>query len=97
MVRSEFIDKVAHDAGISHVKAVEWTNAVLDSLADALVTEDELKLYKIGVFAHKRRAPRIGRNAATGEPIDIPARTVVKFTPSAAIVGAVRDVPVPEQ
>lgn len=58
--------------------------AVLDSLADvinvALVQGEEVALPGIGKFSAGERAARKGRNPATGADIDIPAKTVPKFS-----------------
>lgn len=97
MKKSEFIQKVARDANAPLSRTEPWVNAVLDSLADAIITEDELKLRGFGVFEHIGRKPRKGRNASTGETIEIPARTVVRFIPADGIADAVRDVPAPDK
>lgn len=82
MTKVEFIKKVAQDTNAPYTHTEPWVNAVLDSLADAIITEDEVKLYGFGTFEHVGRKARHGRNASTGESIEIPARTAVKFTPS---------------
>lgn len=94
MTRSEFSRKVANDTNESYVQAEKWTNAVLDSLADALITENEVRLRGLGQFAHVGRKARVGRNASTGEPIAIPPKTVVKFIPAIKIADEVRDIPI---
>ena len=40
----------------------------------------ELPLRGLGKFKVQHRKARIGRNPLTGQPVDIPAKTVVKFT-----------------
>ncbi len=96
MTRVDFIKKVAKDTGAPYCQAEQWVNAVLDSLGDALVTEDEVRLRGFGQFEHKRRKAKVGRNAVTGEPIPIPPKTIVHFEPSRQIASDVRDIPVPE-
>ncbi|MDO8180178.1 MAG: HU family DNA-binding protein [Undibacterium sp.] len=58
--------------------------AVLDSLADvlhgALAKGEDVALPGVGKFTIDRRAARKGRNPATGAEIDIPAKTVPKFS-----------------
>ena len=94
MTKTEFIKKVAADTGAPYVHCEKWTNAVRDSMADALVTEDVLKLRGVGIFEHVARKARKGRNASTGEIIVIPARTGIKYTPSDAIAEEIKDIPV---
>lgn len=85
MTKTEFIKKVAQDADAPYTRTEQWVNTVLNSLVDAIITEDAVKLSGLGTFTHVGRKARMGRNAATGEAIEIPARTAVKFTPSGRI------------
>lgn len=85
MTKTEFIQKVAKDTNAPYTHTEPWVNAVLDCLADAIITEDEVKLAGLGSFEHVGRKARQGRNASTGETIQIPARTAVKFKPSGKI------------
>lgn len=96
MTRVEFIKKVANDTNSSYTRTEKWVNAVLDSLADAIITEDELRIQRFGTFEHVARKARKGRNASTGETILIPAKTGIKFTPALAISEEVKDIPVVE-
>ena len=65
--------------------------AITDVLATALniTTQGPLVLTGIGKFERVQRAPRIGRNPRTGESVQIPATTIVRFQPSAAVAEAV--------
>ena len=40
----------------------------------------EVPLKGLGKFKVQNRKARVGRNPLTGEPVQIPAKTVVKFT-----------------
>lgn len=96
MTRVEFERKVAEDSNSSYRSAREWTQTVLDSLADAIITEKNLDLYGFGSFEHIPRKAKVGRNASTGERIDIPAHMGVKFRPGKKIREAVAEEVVPE-
>ena len=54
-------------------------------LSDAAVSEDGIRLPKVGSFSITHRAPRTGRNPRTGKAIRIPARNAIKFTPSPSL------------
>ena len=41
---------------------------------------DEVPLPGLGKFKVSERKARMGRNPLTGEPVQIPAKTVAKFT-----------------
>lgn len=89
MNRTEFAEKVAKDTASTKVSSKAWTDAVIDCLADAIMTENEVALRGFGTFEHIVRKPKVGRNSKTGERVDIPAKMIVKFTPCQKIEDSV--------
>lgn len=75
--KSQIIAKIAEDADISKVQA----KAALDSLvAQAYAGAGEgFTVPGLGKLVKVDRAARQGRNPATGETIQIDAKTVLKF------------------
>lgn len=76
--------------------STEETNTVKAAVAlikrelEAAKTAGEtgtLAVYKFGTFKVSQAAARKGRNPQTGGTIDIPARTVVRFSASKAWTG----------
>lgn len=88
MNQSELIMTVAQVSGESK-KAVE---AVLktagDVIQNALTEGADVVLPGIGKLHVKTSAPRTGRNPATGESIQIPAKTSAKFTATKSLKDA---------
>ena len=90
MTKSELIDKMASDAGISKVAAGAALNSFMDGVTKALKKKNgKVTLVGFGTFAKVRRKARKGRNPQTGEPIKIKARNVVKFKPGKKLQDAV--------
>lgn len=56
---------------------------------DNLTRVGRAQLRGLGVLTVVDTAARVGRNPATGEPIDIPAGKKVKFKASAALKAAI--------
>ena len=54
-------------------------NDVMDLLAKHLKKGDRIRIGGFGIFAVRKRAARMGRNPATGEPIKIKASKKVAF------------------
>ena len=82
MTKSELIDKMAKDAGISKVAAGNALNSFMDGVTKSLKKKDgKVTLVGFGTFMKVRRKARKGRNPQTGEPLKIKARNVVKFKP----------------
>lgn len=82
MTKSEVIKGVAEKAEISKKQAV----AALDALVAMAYkgAKDKFTLPGLGKLVLVNRQARKGRNPATGEIIDIPAKRVVKFRVSKA-------------
>lgn len=86
MNKTEFTKIIQSKAGLdSLAKAQTACDSVLDVIAEVLTNGDTVTLTNFGSFKVVKREPRTGRNPRTGETIDIPASTTVKFTPSKAL------------
>lgn len=79
MNKSELVEKLAKDAGITKTQA----NAALDSFTEAvqktLKKGDKVTLVGFGTFSVTKRAARVGRNPKTGEALKIKAKKVARF------------------
>lgn len=85
MTRNELALKVARDSNSTKVASKQWTEVVLDCLADAIEKEEVVHIRGLGKFEHVVRPAGVGRNYKTGERVEIPPKMYVKFTPSEKI------------
>ncbi len=85
MNKAELIQAVMAKAEVSHRDAEAVVEAVLDTIAAAVVKGDAVKLSGFGIFEKKERAARVGTNPASGEKIEIPASNSVSFKPSKSL------------
>ena len=81
----DFIDQIAFSGEISKAKAKVIYEDILGLITFALQDGSEVILKKVGRLYLKDRPARKGRNPRTGESIDIPAKTVVKFSPRGSL------------
>ncbi|WP_373501653.1 HU family DNA-binding protein [Desulfococcus sp.] len=82
MTRTDLINKIAEDAGITKTAAAKAISALTDGITDALKEKDgKVVLIGFGTFSKVHREARTGRNPQTGKAIKIAARNVVKFSP----------------
>ncbi len=88
MNKTEMAQKLAKKTDLTVAKASEVIDAIFSTkpgegiIAVELDAGRKVSIAGFGTFATKSRAARKGRNPATGETIDIPARKYAKFTPA---------------
>ena len=79
MNKSELVSAVAQKSGLTKVDAKKALDAVLESIGEELKNDGRVVLVGFGSFSVSERSARKGINPRTKEPIDIPAKKVVKF------------------
>ena len=80
MTRTELINELADATGLEKKQSKEALDALTGIIENTIKKGGEVPLRGLGKFKVQNRKARMGRNPATGEPIKIPAKTVVKFT-----------------
>lgn len=76
------IEKRVAAEGFTNVQAKKAVDAVLSAIKEGTHAEGSVQIKGFGTFKIHERKEREGRNPATGKPITIPAKDVVKFSPS---------------
>lgn len=89
MNKNDLIAAVAEEADLSKAKAGEVVDAVFNAIEKTLKNKEEVRLVGFGTFATSRREASKGRNPRTGDEIDIPASTSVRFKPGKTLKDAV--------
>jgi len=82
MTKKKLINSISQEKGIHPNDVRHVIQAFLDKMTDCLSEGDRLEFRDFGVFEVVERKQKIGRNPKkAAEPIVIPARNAVKFTP----------------
>ena len=89
MNKSDLIDAMAADAGISKVAAKSALESLTNNVTKTLKKGGKVALVGWGTWSVSKRAARDGRNPQTGKTIRIKAKNVVKFKAGAGLSGAV--------
>ncbi|WP_412058519.1 HU family DNA-binding protein [Bartonella sp. DGB2] len=89
MNKNELVSSVAEKAGLSKTQAAAAVDGFIESVMDALKAGGDVRLPGFGSFEVSHRAASKGRNPSTGEPMDIPARNVPKFSAGKTLKEAV--------
>jgi DNA-binding protein HU-beta len=79
MNKSELIDALAADAGISKAAAKAALESLTDNVTKALKKGGKVALVGWGTWSISKRKARTGRNPQTGAEIKIKAKNVVRF------------------
>jgi DNA-binding protein HU-beta len=97
MNKTEFAQKLATKADISQAKALEIVDIIFSAkpregiVAVELDAGRKVTIPGFGTFGTKSRASRTGRNPATGEKIQIAAKSYVYFKPGKTLRERVSD------
>jgi DNA-binding protein HU-beta len=89
MNKTELIDAMASEAGISKAAAGKALSGMMGAVKGCLKKGDRVSLVGFGSWSVSRRAARTGRNPQTGKAIQIAAKNVVKFKPGSELKGSV--------
>ena len=81
MNKTDLIKSVAKATDLTQVKATEVVGAVLEDIVKSLKKGEAVTLNDFGKFKITQRKARKGFNPRTKQPIQIPAKKAVKFTP----------------
>jgi DNA-binding protein HU-beta len=79
MNKSDLIDAMAADAGITKAAAKKALESFLGNVEKSLKKGNRVSLVGFGSWSVSKRAAREGRNPQTGKTIKIAAKNVVKF------------------
>ena len=64
-------------------------NSLITRVGDSLKDGEEVRLSNLGTFTLTHREARMGRNPATGEQVQIAAKTSIKFKATKSLADAV--------
>lgn len=89
MTKAQLMTTLAEKTGLSKKEVVGFMEVLTDMAYKEAKKEGEFVLPGFGKLVRLDRKARIGRNPATGEQINIPAKKVVKFKVSKAAKDAI--------
>lgn len=87
LTKDHLVSSIGNRLGISKFESSRILEFVLETVKTSLSNGVDVLISEFGKFSAKKKAPRKGRNPATGENLPLDARTVVTFRCS----GVLRD------
>ncbi len=90
MTRSDLVQLLAaRFSQLTQRDADSAVTTILDAMNNAMVRGHRIEIRGFGCFSVMHRAPRLGRNPRSGDPVDIPQKRVPHFKPGKALRTAV--------
>ena len=89
MNKSEFVESLRTNYGVTKKVAQEAVDMVLDNLCSTLSSGEPVTFPGHFKFDIVERGARTGHNPQTGETIEIPARKALKVRPSNGLKAAI--------
>jgi len=79
LTKENLIQTLYDQAGFSKHQSRAVVETVFELVKKALESGDDVLISGFGKFSIKKKAPRKGRNPATGEDLPLDARSVITF------------------
>ncbi len=89
MNKSQLVEAVASDSGLSKADSSRAIESLLDTVTKTVKKGDEVSITGFGKFSVVKRAARQGVNPRTGERVKIKASKAPKFSAGASLKHAV--------
>jgi integration host factor subunit beta len=82
MTKADLTDEVSRIAELTRKDSEIIVETILESVVRSLRASDKIEIRGFGSFRIRQRMPRLGRNPATGDRVEVPAKKVAFFRPS---------------
>jgi DNA-binding protein HU-beta len=90
VTKSQLVDAIVARTGLTRKQSTDAVDAALGAVEDVLGRGGEVSLSGFGKFTVAERGARQGVHPRTGEPMEIAATRVPKFTAGSNLKAAVR-------
>lgn len=80
--KSDILAAVYNQVDLTHAQVEEAVDATLDTISLVLASGDNVRLCRFGKFELRERAATTRVNPQNGDRVDVPAKRVVRFSPS---------------
>ena len=82
ITRAQLSEAVFQEVGLSRNESAALVDSVLETISQALLRGETVKLSSFGSFSVRKKGKRVGRNPKTGEEVPIEPRQVLVFRAS---------------
>jgi integration host factor subunit alpha len=89
MTKAQLVEHLFDKVGFSKKDSSDVVEMILETIKDALLKGEKVKISGFGNFDVKKKKARRGRNPQTGDDLTISARRVLTFKPSQVLKSAI--------
>jgi DNA-binding protein HU-beta len=89
MTKNELVRELAEEFELPRKQVAELIEGLIEKMTGVLKAGDKVQLAPFGQFKIRDRAARVARNPQTDEPVNVPAKRVLKFIAGKALKEAV--------
>ncbi|MCS7203524.1 MAG: integration host factor subunit alpha [Thermodesulfovibrio sp.] len=82
MTKTDLVNVIFDKVGLPKTEIQKIVEIVFETMKEALIEKEQIKISGFGVFTVKQKGPRIGRNPKTMQTVEIKPRKVVTFKAS---------------
>jgi integration host factor subunit alpha len=82
MTKADLVEKIFEKIGLSKKEAQEIIEILFDTMKQAFVEGESVKISGFGTFNVRQKMSRRGRNPKTGDDLEITPRRVITFRAS---------------
>src|SRR5881628_540954 len=79
ITKKELVARISTQTGQTKVVTKDILQKFLDEIITELAKGNRLEFREFGVFEPKSKAHRVARNPRTGDKVEVPEKTTVKF------------------
>lgn len=89
MTKAQLVEHLFDKVGFSKKDSSDVVEMILETIKEALMKGEKVKISGFGNFVVKEKKARRGRNPQTGDDLTISARRVLTFKPSQVLKSAI--------
>jgi integration host factor subunit alpha len=82
MTKADLVEKIFEKIGLSKKEAQDIIEILFDTMKQAFMEGESVKISGFGTFNVRKKMARRGRNPKTGEDLEISPRRVITFRAS---------------
>jgi integration host factor subunit alpha len=89
MTKAQVVEHLFEKVGFSKKDSSDVVEMILETIKEALIKGEKVKISGFGNFVVKEKKARRGRNPQTGDDLTISERRVLTFKPSQVLKSAI--------